>query len=62
MLKDLQYHLHLVRRRAWKHRIALHHIDKAIPEMEKEYLHSSVRSTEIIVAIHDMKMLRIQEF
>ncbi|KAG5606979.1 hypothetical protein H5410_028471 [Solanum commersonii] len=51
MLKDFQYHLHLVRRKAWKHRIALHHIDKAIPKMEK-----------IIVAIHDMKMLRIQEY
>ncbi|KAG5595835.1 hypothetical protein H5410_037067 [Solanum commersonii] len=44
MLKDIQYHLHLVRKRAWKHRIILHHFDRAIPEMEQAYLHASLRS------------------
>jgi len=62
MLKDIQYHLHLVRKRAWKHRIALHYIDKAIPEKENAYLNTSSRFTKLIVAIHDMKMLRIQEY
>ncbi|KAG5606876.1 hypothetical protein H5410_028368 [Solanum commersonii] len=39
-----------------------YHLHFAIPEMEKAYLHTSLRSTKLIIAIHEMKMLRIQEY
>ncbi|KAG5621024.1 hypothetical protein H5410_006242 [Solanum commersonii] len=61
-IKNIQQHVHRIRKRAWKHKIALHHFDRAIPKMEQEYLHTSLRSTRIILAIHEMKMHRIQEF
>ncbi|KAG5601697.1 hypothetical protein H5410_033067, partial [Solanum commersonii] len=51
-----------VRKRAWKHKKALFHMDKAISEMELEYLYTSHSYDAIIFAIHEMKMYRIQEY
>lgn len=58
-MKFIQKSLHSIRKRAWKHKRALHHMDKAISEMKKVYLHTSHNYDAIIFSIHEMKMYRI---
>uniref|UniRef100_M1CU81 Uncharacterized protein n=1 Tax=Solanum tuberosum TaxID=4113 RepID=M1CU81_SOLTU len=60
-MKHIHCHEHSIRRRAWKHRIAIHHINRALPVMEKAYLSTSLISTKLIIAIHEMKLIRIEE-
>lgn len=61
-MKSIQSHLHSVRRRAWKHKIAMHHMKKSISEMEKVYLNTGLKYNNIVLYIYEMKMYKIQEY
>ena len=60
-MKNIQLHLHSVRKRARKHKIALHHIKKAISQMEKVYEHTNYRYGNLTISTYEMRMYKIQE-
>lgn len=61
-MKFLQKSLHSIRKRGWKHKRALFHMDRAIFEMEQVYRHTGHQYDALIFSIHEIKMYRIQEY
>ncbi|KAG5630310.1 hypothetical protein H5410_002027 [Solanum commersonii] len=61
-MKEYQKHLLAIKKRAWKHKKALYHMDKAIFEMKQVYFNTTSRyHNSIIFSIHEMKLQRIED-